>query len=30
MNKNLKELPVFANEAEEREFWLNHDSTEYM
>ncbi len=30
MSKKRKELPVFANEAEEREFWLNHNSTEYL
>lgn len=30
MSKKLKQLPVFANEAEEREFWLNHDSTEFI
>lgn len=30
MSKKRKELPVFANEAEEREFWLNHDSTEFI
>jgi predicted DNA binding CopG/RHH family protein len=25
-----KQLPVFKNEDEEREFWVTHDSTEYM
>jgi predicted DNA binding CopG/RHH family protein len=25
-----KQLPVFKNEDEEREFWATHDSTEYM
>jgi predicted DNA binding CopG/RHH family protein len=25
-----KQLPVFKNEDEEREFWITHDSTEYM
>ncbi len=30
MSKKLKEIPKFANEAEEREFWLTHDSTEYV
>ena len=28
--KKLKEIPKFKNEAEEREFWANHDSTEYI
>lgn len=26
----LKEIPTFENEAEEREFWATHDSTEYL
>lgn len=26
----LKEIPVFKNEAEEREFWESHDSTDYV
>jgi len=26
----LKPIPKFQNEAEEREFWATHDSTEYM
>jgi predicted DNA binding CopG/RHH family protein len=26
----LKAIPAFANEAEEREFWATHDSTEYV
>ncbi len=30
MSKQLKPLPKFANEAEERHFWENHDSSEYM
>lgn len=30
MNKQLKPLPTFANEAEERSFWESHDSSEYM
>ena len=30
MSKKLKEIPKFANEAEEREFWLHHDTTEYV
>jgi predicted DNA binding CopG/RHH family protein len=25
-----KQLPVFKNEDEEREFWATHDSTEYI
>ena len=25
-----KRVPVFANEAEERRFWENHDSTDYV
>jgi predicted DNA binding CopG/RHH family protein len=25
-----KKIPNFKNEDEEREFWLNHDSTEYV
>ena len=29
MNK-LKQLPVFKNEDEEREFWATHDLTEYF
>lgn len=28
--KNLKKIPVFSNEEEEREFWANHDSSEYI
>jgi len=28
--KKLKEIPKFRNEDEEREFWANHDSTEYI
>lgn len=28
--KNLKQIPKFKNEAEEREFWLKADSTEYV
>jgi len=28
--KKLKEIPRFNSEAEEREFWTNHDSTEYI
>jgi len=30
MNKKLKNIPKFANENEEREFWLTHDSTDYV
>jgi predicted DNA binding CopG/RHH family protein len=25
-----KKIPVFNSEAEEREFWANHDSSEYV
>lgn len=28
--KQLKQIPHFKNEAEEREFWQTHDSTEYV
>ena len=28
--KNLKTIPDFKNEDEEREFWATHDSTEYV
>ena len=28
--KNFKPLPKFKSEAEEREFWETHDSTEYI
>lgn len=28
--KQFKSIPYFKNEAEEREFWLTHDSTEYV
>ncbi len=28
--KKLKEVPAFRNEDEEREFWGNADSTEYV
>ncbi len=28
--KSLKKIPDFKNEEEEREFWLTHDSTEYL
>jgi predicted DNA binding CopG/RHH family protein len=30
MAKEFKEIPTFKNEAEEREFWATHDSTEYV
>ena len=30
MTKELGEIPTFKNEDEEREFWANHDSTEYV
>jgi predicted DNA binding CopG/RHH family protein len=26
----LKEIPVFKTEADEREFWESHDSTDYV
>ncbi len=28
--KTTKTIPTFKNEAEEREFWENHDTTEYF
>ena len=28
--KNLKPIPKFKNETEERKFWSTHDSTEYL
>ena len=28
--KTSKKVPKFKNEKEEREFWANHDSTDYM
>jgi len=28
--RKLKEIPNFKNEAEERKFWANHDSTEFV
>ncbi len=28
--KNLKNIPKFINEEEERKFWATHDSTEYI
>ena len=30
MSKKLKPIPHFNSEAEEREFWQTHDSTEYV
>jgi len=30
MRRNLKPIPTFRNEAEERRFWESHDSTEYL
>lgn len=30
MSKPLKTVPAFNNEAEEREFWETHDSSEYQ
>lgn len=30
MPKALKDIPIFENEDEEREFWATHDSTEYI
>lgn len=30
MNKNLKTIPKFKNEDEEREFWAKADSSEYF
>lgn len=30
MSKPLKPVPTFATEKEEREYWEQHDSTEYM
>ena len=30
MNKTLKPIPRFRNEAEERRFWETHDSTDYV
>lgn len=28
--KNLKPIPRFKNEKEERRFWMTHDSTKYV
>ena len=30
MSKVKKEIPIFKTENEERKFWSNHDSTEYI
>lgn len=30
MSKDLKPIPHFKSEDEEREFWQTHDSTEYV
>ena len=30
MPKELKDIPTFTSEDEEREFWANQDSTEYV
>ncbi len=30
MNKTLKPIPAFADEAEERRFWESHDLTEHV
>ena len=30
MSKQLKAVPKFAGEAEERAFWETHDSTDYL
>ena len=30
MNKPTKAIPKFANEAQEREFWETHDSTDHL
>jgi predicted DNA binding CopG/RHH family protein len=30
MSKKLKPIPRFRNEAEERQFWQTHDSTDYV
>lgn len=30
MKKQLKRIPKFKSEQEEREFWQTHDSTEYV
>jgi len=30
MTQQLKPIPIFANEAEERAFWERRDSTDYV
>lgn len=30
MSNKLKKIPKFVNETEEREFWMTHDSTDYV
>jgi predicted DNA binding CopG/RHH family protein len=30
MSKKLKRIPRFRSEVEERKFWENHDSTDYV
>jgi len=30
MSRKRKNVPTFANEAEERAFWENHDSSDYV
>ena len=30
MNRNLKSIPKFRSEAEERRFWDTHDSVDYV
>ena len=30
MSTNLKPIPPFASEEEERQFWQTHDSTDYV
>ena len=30
MRNKLKEIPIFKSEDDEREFWANHDSTDYI
>ena len=30
MSKQLKEIPAFTNEIQERAFWETHDSTDYL
>jgi hypothetical protein len=30
MQTNMKPIPKFESEEEERKFWLTHDSTDYL